>query len=195
MEGEKKNNLDNENILREVEDSGQHSDNTLFSKGYSSPINNHNEESSNMDFDRKHDIVVEARVGNDVPLTNFILICNNLEDPVGVPPEGNIEMIASLEFTIVAAGPCDVVARGCFGAAESPIVVAGCFFGEFCQFDPLFNDRVLCYLHAFFHHGGEEWQILQLVMEEDAIDDWLRRQIHWLWREEIIAKGFGGSKM
>ncbi|KAK7400851.1 hypothetical protein VNO78_12159 [Psophocarpus tetragonolobus] len=89
-EGEKKNNLDNENIVKEVEDSGQHSDNTLFSKGYSSLINNHNEESNNMDFDRKHDIVVEARVGNDVPLTNFILTRNNLEDPVGVPPEVSV---------------------------------------------------------------------------------------------------------
>ncbi|KAK7400842.1 hypothetical protein VNO78_12150 [Psophocarpus tetragonolobus] len=89
-EGEKRNNLDNENIVKEVEDSGQHSDNTLFSKGYSSLKNNHNEESNNMDFDRKHDIVVEARVGNDVPLTNFILIRNNLEDLVGVPPEVSV---------------------------------------------------------------------------------------------------------
>lgn len=31
-------------------------------------------------------------------------------------------------------------------------------------------------------------QILHLVME-DAIDDWLLRQIHWLRREEIIAQG------
>ncbi|XP_062092348.1 uncharacterized protein LOC133798155 [Humulus lupulus] len=31
-------------------------------------------------------------------------------------------------------------------------------------------------------------QILQLVME-DAIDDWLLRQIHWLRRDDIIAEG------
>ncbi|PON56985.1 Phox domain containing protein [Parasponia andersonii] len=31
-------------------------------------------------------------------------------------------------------------------------------------------------------------QILQLVME-DAIDDWLLRQIHWLRRDDIIAQG------
>jgi len=31
-------------------------------------------------------------------------------------------------------------------------------------------------------------QILQLVME-DAIDDWLLRQIHWLRREETVAQG------
>ncbi|KAJ9561217.1 hypothetical protein OSB04_006377 [Centaurea solstitialis] len=31
-------------------------------------------------------------------------------------------------------------------------------------------------------------QILQLIME-DAIDDWLLRQIHWLRREEIVAQG------
>lgn len=30
-------------------------------------------------------------------------------------------------------------------------------------------------------------QILQLVME-DAIDDWLVRQIHWLRREETVAQ-------
>ncbi|TKY59137.1 Sorting nexin-16 [Spatholobus suberectus] len=86
-EGEKNINFDHENIDREVaQDSGLHSDNALISKGYSSPINNHGEEASNLDFDRKHD-VVEARVGNDVPATNFILIQDNLEDPVGVPPE------------------------------------------------------------------------------------------------------------
>ena len=31
-------------------------------------------------------------------------------------------------------------------------------------------------------------QILQLVME-DAIDDWLLREIHWLRREDTIAQG------
>lgn len=31
-------------------------------------------------------------------------------------------------------------------------------------------------------------QILQLVME-DAIDDWLQRQIHWLRREDTVAQG------
>ncbi|XP_021598291.1 uncharacterized protein LOC110604440 isoform X3 [Manihot esculenta] len=31
-------------------------------------------------------------------------------------------------------------------------------------------------------------QILQLIME-DAIDDWLLRQIHWLRREDIVAQG------
>lgn len=33
-------------------------------------------------------------------------------------------------------------------------------------------------------------QILQLVME-DAIDDWLLRQIHWLRRDDVIAVGIG----
>lgn len=31
-------------------------------------------------------------------------------------------------------------------------------------------------------------QVLQLVME-DAIDDWMIRQIHWVRREDIIAQG------
>lgn len=87
-EGEKDNNFEIENIDREVaQDSGLHSDNALISKGYSSPINSRDEESSNLDIDRKHDMVVESRVGNDVPATNFILIHDNLGDPVGVPPE------------------------------------------------------------------------------------------------------------
>ncbi|KAL3011308.1 hypothetical protein AAZX31_07G192200 [Glycine max] len=86
-EGEK-NNFDRENIDRAVaQDSGLHSDNALISKGNSSRINNCDEESSNLEFDRKHDMVVEARVGNDIPATNFILVHGNLEDPVGVPPE------------------------------------------------------------------------------------------------------------
>ncbi|KAL5162988.1 Sorting nexin-16 [Glycine soja] len=86
-EGEK-NNFDRENIDRAVaQDSGLHSDNALISKGNSSRINNCDEESSNLEFDRKHDMVVEARVGNYIPATNFILVHGNLEDPVGVPPE------------------------------------------------------------------------------------------------------------
>nr|GEZ65411.1 Phox-associated domain, sorting nexin [Tanacetum cinerariifolium] len=31
-------------------------------------------------------------------------------------------------------------------------------------------------------------QILQLMME-DAIDDWILRQIHWLRRDDIVASG------
>ena len=86
-EGEK-NNFDRENIDRAVaQDSGLHSDNALISKGNSSRINNCDEGSSNLEFDRKHDMVVEARAGNGIPATNFILIHDNLEDPVGVPPE------------------------------------------------------------------------------------------------------------
>ncbi|KAK7345974.1 hypothetical protein VNO80_20487 [Phaseolus coccineus] len=87
-EGEKNNSFDDDNIVSEVaQDSGSHFDNALIVKGYSSPLNNRDEESNNLDFDRKHDMVVEARVGNDVPATNFILIPDNLEDPVGGPPE------------------------------------------------------------------------------------------------------------
>jgi len=87
-EAEKNNNFDDESIVREVaQDSGSHYDNALILKGYSSQLNNRDEESSNLDFDRKHDMVVEARVGNDVPTTNFILIHDNSEDPVGGPPE------------------------------------------------------------------------------------------------------------
>lgn len=87
-EGEMNSNLGHENIDREVaQDNGWQSDNALISKGNPSLVTNHAEESSNLDFDGKRDALVEARVGNDVPATNFILIHDKLVDPVGVPPE------------------------------------------------------------------------------------------------------------
>lgn len=46
-------------------------------------------------------------------------------------------------------------------------------------------------VHSCYFRRQVFWiskQILQLVME-DAIDDWLLRQIHWLRREDIIAQG------
>ena len=87
-ESQKNSNFGHEDINREVaQDNGWHSDNELISKDYLSRVTNHTEESGNLDLDRKHEMVVEARVGNDVPTTNFTLIHDNLEDPVGVPPE------------------------------------------------------------------------------------------------------------
>ncbi|KAI4295607.1 hypothetical protein L6164_035633 [Bauhinia variegata] len=63
-----------------------HSDNELSSKGYPSQVINHAEESGWLDPDKKLNVMVEAGVGKDVPITNFTLLPNNL-DPVGMPPE------------------------------------------------------------------------------------------------------------
>ncbi|XP_047150660.1 uncharacterized protein LOC124822677 [Vigna umbellata] len=153
-EGEKNNNFDDESIVREVaQDSESHYDNALILKGYSPPLNNHDEESSNLDFDRKHDMVVEARVGNDVPTTNFILIHGNSEDPIGGPPEWTPSNVSVPILDLV---------------------------------DNIFQLKKRGWIRRQVYWMSK--QILQLVME-DAIDDWLVRQIHWLRREETIAQG------
>lgn len=85
-EGDMNSSLGHESIDREeVQDNGWQSDNALTSKGSPPLVTNYAEESSNLAFDKKRDLLVEARVGNDVPATNFILIHDNLEDPVQVP--------------------------------------------------------------------------------------------------------------
>lgn len=87
-EGEKEANYGHESIDREVaEESAWHSDNELSSKDYPQGVTNHGNESSNLDHDRKHDDVMEAKVGKDVPATNVSLSHDNPEDPIGVPPE------------------------------------------------------------------------------------------------------------
>ncbi|TKY69160.1 Sorting nexin-16 [Spatholobus suberectus] len=86
--GEKQVDFGHENIDKEVaEDNEWHSGNELSSKDYSQLLINHGNESSNLNLDRKHDAAMEAKVGKDVPATNFNLVPDNLEDPVGVPPE------------------------------------------------------------------------------------------------------------
>ncbi|KAK7319819.1 hypothetical protein RJT34_04547 [Clitoria ternatea] len=153
-EGEKNSNFDQENIDREVtQDSGWHSDNALITKGHSSSAHNLGEESGNLDFDRKPDMVVEARVSNDVPATNFILIHDNLEDPVGVPPEWAPPNVSVPVLNLV---------------------------------DKMFQLKKRGWIRRQVLWISK--QILQLVME-DAIDDWLLRQIHCLRREETIAQG------
>ena len=56
----------------------------ISSNDYSQPLIDHGSESSNLDLDRKHNATMEAKVGKDVPATNFKLVPDNLED---VPPE------------------------------------------------------------------------------------------------------------
>jgi len=85
-EGEKEANFGHENTDKEAEDNEWNSDNEC-SKEDSQLLINHGNESTNLDLDRKHDVAMEAKVGKDVPATNFNPVPDNMEDPVGVPPE------------------------------------------------------------------------------------------------------------
>ncbi|CAJ1932700.1 unnamed protein product [Sphenostylis stenocarpa] len=114
-EGEKEVNFGDENIDKEAEDNEWNSDNELSSKDYLQLLMNHGNGSINSNPDRKHDATMEAKAGKDVRATNFNLVPDYMEDPVGVPPE---------------------------------------------------------------------------VVMEDAIDDWILSEIHWLRREDTIAQGF-----
>ncbi|CAL0308404.1 unnamed protein product [Lupinus luteus] len=144
----------NENIVGEVaEDNGWHSDNELSSRDYSQQVVNNGKESSNLDQDRKHDVMMEAKVGKDVSATNLTLIPDNLEDPVGVPPEWTPPNVSVPILNLV---------------------------------DNIFQLKKRGWLRRQVFWISK--QILQLVME-DAIDDWLLREIHWLRREDTIAQG------
>ncbi|XP_061373422.1 uncharacterized protein LOC133315776 [Gastrolobium bilobum] len=154
-EGEKNSNFGHENIDREVTQNNRwHSDKASILKDTSTVINRA-EESGNLDLDRRHDVAVEARVGNDVPATNFILVHDNLEDPVGVPvpPEWAPPNVSVPVLNLV---------------------------------DKIFQLKKRGWLRRQVFWISK--QILQLVME-DAIDDWLLRQIQWLRREDSIAQG------
>ncbi|OIW17347.1 hypothetical protein TanjilG_22459 [Lupinus angustifolius] len=143
-----------ENIDGEVaEDNGWHSDNELSSKDYSQQVVNHGKESSNLDQDRKHDVMMEAKVGKDVSAANLTLIPDNLEDPDGVPPEWTPPNVSVPILNLV---------------------------------DNIFQLKKRGWLRRQVFWISK--QILQLVME-DAIDDCLLREIHWLRREDTVAQG------
>ncbi|KAE9615773.1 putative Phox domain, sorting nexin [Lupinus albus] len=146
--------VDYDNIDGEVaEDNGWHSDNELSSKDYSHQVVNHGKESSNLDQDRKHDVLMEAKVGKDISATNLTLIPDNLEDPDGVPPEWTPPNVSVPILNLV---------------------------------DNIFQLKKRGWLRRQVFWISK--QILQLVME-DAIDDWLLREIHWLRREDTVAQG------
>ncbi|CAK8571207.1 unnamed protein product [Lathyrus sativus] len=153
-EGEKELNHGRENIDREVgEDSAWHSDNELSSKDNSQGVTNHGNGPGNMDLDRKHDVVNEAKVGKDVPTTNGNLVHDNPDDPIGVPPEWTPPNVSVPILNLV---------------------------------DNIFQLKKRGWLRRQVFWISK--QILQLVME-DAIDDILLTEIHWLRREETIVQG------
>ncbi|KAJ1398393.1 Sorting nexin, C-terminal [Sesbania bispinosa] len=216
-EGEKNSNLGHENIDREItQDSGWHSDNALISKGNPSPVINRAEESSNLDLNRKHDVVVEGRVGNDVPATNFVLIHDHLEDPV-VPPEwwqlrlldsygggGGVKQSNGRNgwyrlVTVAVKGwtppnvsvPVLNLVDKIFQLKKRGWIRLIPRLALHLTTNDFRTSGSLIWYETFIVKRQVFWiskQILQLVME-DAIDDWLLRQIHWLRREDTIAQG------
>jgi len=86
-EGEKEANFGHENFDKEAEDNECNSENEFSLKEDSQLLTNHGNESTNLDMDRKHDVAMEAKVGKDVPTTTFNPTSDNMDDPVGVPPE------------------------------------------------------------------------------------------------------------
>ncbi|CAI8618363.1 unnamed protein product [Vicia faba] len=122
-------------------------------KGHPPLSTDHTDESSNLDFDRKRDLSVEARVSNDVPAANLVLTRNNLEDPVVVPPEWSPSNVSVPLLNLV---------------------------------DTIFKLKKRGWIRRQVFWMSK--QILQLVME-DAIDDWLLRQIHLLRKEDTVAQG------
>ncbi|KAK7348969.1 hypothetical protein VNO80_23770 [Phaseolus coccineus] len=152
-DGEKEANFGHENIDKEAQDNGWNSDNELSSKEDSQLLINHDNESTNLDIDRKHDVPMEAKVGKDVPATNFNPVPDNMEDPVGVPPEWTPPNVTVPILNLV---------------------------------DNVFQLKKRGWLRRQVFWISK--QILQVVME-DAIDDWILREIHWLRREDTIAQG------
>ncbi|XP_054778084.1 uncharacterized protein LOC129286073 [Prosopis cineraria] len=139
---------DRENITRELKhDNGRHSDIELNLNG-STP--HHDEESGNCDLNIKHDLISEARVGNETAATNFTLIPDNLGE---VPPEWTPPNVTVPILKLV---------------------------------DKVFQLQKRGWLRRQVFWISK--QILQLAME-DAIDDFLLRQIHWLRSEDTVAQG------
>ncbi|ESW25149.1 hypothetical protein PHAVU_003G011400 [Phaseolus vulgaris] len=152
-EGEKEANFGHENIDKEAQENEWNSENELSSKEDSQLLINHDNESANLDLDRKHDVPMEAKVGKDVPATNFNPVPDNMEDPVGVPPEWTPPNVTVPILNLV---------------------------------DNVFQLKKRGWLRRQVFWISK--QILQVVME-DAIDDWILREIHWLRREDTIAQG------
>ncbi|QCD89392.1 hypothetical protein DEO72_LG4g336 [Vigna unguiculata] len=152
-EGEKEANFGHENFDKEAEDNECNSENEFSLKEDSQLLTNHGNESTNLDMDRKHDVAMEAKVGKDVPTTTFNPTSDNMDDPVGVPPEWTPPNVTVPILNLV---------------------------------DNVFQLKKRGWLRRQVFWISK--QILQVVME-DAIDDWILSEIHWLRREDTIAQG------
>ncbi|KAG2703535.1 hypothetical protein I3760_06G142200 [Carya illinoinensis] len=147
-----------ENDCREevnsVNASGWHSDNEVNSKSFPPRVIKHSKEPMNSSSEKRHDLMVKSGIrGGGFPVRSLPLISDQLEDPVGMPPEWTPPNVSVPLLNLV---------------------------------DNIFQLKRRGWLRRQVFWISK--QILQLIME-DAIDDWLLRQIHWLRSDEIIAQG------
>ncbi|GAB2252764.1 hypothetical protein Droror1_Dr00005611 [Drosera rotundifolia] len=139
-----------------VQANGWHSDNELDTKGFPPRVVKRREVYNSLDpVTMKH---VEAKsemndTGRAAAESIFSVLSNNMEDPVGVPPEWTPPNVSVPMLNLV---------------------------------DKIFQLKRRGWIRRQVFWISK--QILQLIME-DAIDDWLVRQINWLRRDDAIALG------
>ncbi|XP_052194637.1 uncharacterized protein LOC127802703 isoform X2 [Diospyros lotus] len=167
-----------EEVEPTVHANGWHSDNELNSKGFPPRVVKRGHKSRNLESDKKHGMEAESLSGGlgRYPAAGFPVTSDNLEDPVQVPPE----------FLLFLWEPL----LGIVGDPEQP--------PRLKWIPPNLTLPVLNLVDKMFQLKRRGWlrrqvfwiskQILQLMME-DAIDDWLLRQIQWLRRDDVIAQG------
>ncbi|KAK9136209.1 hypothetical protein Syun_015539 [Stephania yunnanensis] len=166
---------DNEEVNSHVEVSGWHSDNELNSKGFPPRVIKLDNQSKVLNSGRSQhqDLTKKSAGANEYPVAIASGGSELAEDPVGMPPE-----IFNLVTSILDVPPDSMVS-----AQWTPPNVSV----------PLLNlvDKMFQLNRRGWLRRQVFWiskQILQLMME-DAIDDWLLRQIHWLRRDDIVAFG------
>ncbi|KAK9112955.1 hypothetical protein Scep_020474 [Stephania cephalantha] len=157
---------DNEEVNSHVEVSGWHSDNELNSKGFPPRVIKLDNQSKVLNSGRSQhqDLTKKSAGANEYPVAIASGGSELAEDPVGMPPE---TCLLTLWFPAQWTPPNVSV--------------------------PLLNlvDKMFQLNRRGWLRRQVFWiskQILQLMME-DAIDDWLLRQIHWLRRDDIVAFG------
>ncbi|XP_068654387.1 uncharacterized protein [Aristolochia californica] len=116
-------------------------------------------------------------------------VIKRLEEPIGVSSERSQQ---SQAFEDINVGGSQLYFSVSTGILEDPIAVPP----EWTP--PNVSVPLLNLVDKIFQLNRRGWlrrqvfwiskQILQLMME-DAIDDWLLRQIHWLRRDDVIALG------
>ncbi|KAJ4827426.1 hypothetical protein Tsubulata_011077 [Turnera subulata] len=139
---------DHKAAVSSVKANGWHSDNELNSKHFPRRVVNHDGGSRASSLENKHDVELKSN-GGVLSSVTF----NQLEDPVGMPPEWTPPNVSVPLLNLV---------------------------------DKVFQLKRRGWLRRQVFWMSK--QILHLIMD-DAIDDFLLRQIHWLRSEEIIAQG------